>query len=98
MRDCQHQTQITNNFELFSQSKQQQLRAASTTNYVGPTATAVGWPLYADVQSIIIMKIIIMIIVMIIRLIIIMIIVMIIKMIIVTIIYNVLVKGFARAQ
>ena len=43
-----------NNFELFSQSTQQQLRAASTTNYVGPTATAVGWPLYADVQSIII--------------------------------------------
>ena len=36
VRDCQHQTQITNNFELFSQSKQQQLRAASTTTLRPP--------------------------------------------------------------
>ena len=36
MRDCQHQTQITNNVELFSQSKQQQLRAASTTTLRPP--------------------------------------------------------------
>ena len=45
-RDCTIESGLArNNCQLFSQSKQQQLRAASTTNYVGPTATAVGWPL-----------------------------------------------------